>query len=49
MYIIGVVDLRLSHLSLTPYEMHCPMPLHSLYSSNYTKAIAINAFAFSGN
>lgn len=28
MYIIRVVDLRLFHLSLTPYEMHCPVPLH---------------------
>lgn len=30
MYIIRVVDLRLSHLPLTPYDMHCPMPLHTV-------------------
>lgn len=30
MYIIRVVDLRWSHLSLTPYEMHCPAPAQSL-------------------
>jgi len=37
MYIIRVLDIRLSLLSLTPYEMHCPMPLHTVSTLGITQ------------
>lgn len=37
MHKIRVVDLRLSNLSLTAYEMHCPMPLHTVCTPAITE------------